>query len=199
MAWQGQQYTLSQDVAIPADVASATLVTHHRIRYGAGNLRQARPHVPDRGLRSGRAMVRRALRASRSVPAAAGMDFGWIRREFDLSAYAGQTVRIRFTEIIPESYTGPAILELDDISLTYVAAEPKSPLSVARRTELALRASADEPSQHQANHPGRSGRGRAAGDVLVTRRGRPVSGCVSADSPFGRGGWHTEVGTFFRE
>ena len=62
-------------------------------------------------------------------PSGPGLDLGWIRGEFDLSAYAGQTVRIRFTEIVPESYTCPAILELDDISLTYVAAEPKSPLS----------------------------------------------------------------------
>ena len=126
---EGQQYTLAQDVAIPADVASATLVTHHRIRYGAGNLpRKAASSASRSAIRPGNGPTC-CTRADPIPPP--GMDFGWLRREFDLSAYAGQTVRIRFTEIIPESYTGPAILELDDISLTYIAAPPAGPKSTS--------------------------------------------------------------------
>ena len=105
------------------------MVTHHRIRYGAGNLsalnRTLKIEVCNPAGQWTNVLYQQEIR-----PSGAGLDLGWIRGEFDLSAYAGQTVRIRFTEIIPESYTGPAILELDDISLTYVAAEPKSPLSL---------------------------------------------------------------------
>ena len=132
---EGQQYTLSQDVAIPADVASATLVTHHRIRYGAGNEplqhRIFRIEVCDPAGQWSDVLYEEQIQIT-----PAGMDFGWIRREFDLSAYAGQTVRIRFTEIIPESYTGPAILELDDISLTYVAAPPTTKSTPTSPAEL---------------------------------------------------------------
>ena len=117
------------------------MVTHHRIRYGAGN----------------EPLLSRVFRIEACDPAGqwadvlyeeqiqitpAGTDLGWLRREFDLAAYAGQTVRIRFTEIIPESYACPAILELDDISLTYVAAPPagakstSSEISPASSAEL---------------------------------------------------------------
>ena len=119
---EGQQYTLAQDVTIPAGISSATLVTNHRIRYGAGNEPLQDPvfriEVCDPAGQWTDVLYEKQIQVT-----PAGLDIGWLRREFDLSAYAGQTVRIRFTEMIPESYNGPAMLELDDISLTYLAAK----------------------------------------------------------------------------
>jgi len=43
---------------------------------------------------------------------------GWLTHGNDLSAYAGQTVRIFFLQTIPERYTGPGQIEFDAISLS---------------------------------------------------------------------------------
>jgi hypothetical protein len=43
-------------------------------------------------------------------------DTGWLTHSHDLSAFAGQTVRIFFLEKIPENFTGPAQIEFDSIS-----------------------------------------------------------------------------------
>jgi hypothetical protein len=42
---------------------------------------------------------------------------GWVSRSLDLSAYAGQTIVIRFRLTVPESYTGPANFALDAVTL----------------------------------------------------------------------------------
>ena len=44
-------------------------------------------------------------------------DTGWLTETANLSAFAGQTVRLMFREVIPETNTGPGQLELDAISL----------------------------------------------------------------------------------
>lgn len=43
-------------------------------------------------------------------------DTGWLTHSHDVSAFSGQTVRLFFLEIIPESFTGPAQIEFDSIS-----------------------------------------------------------------------------------
>jgi hypothetical protein len=43
-------------------------------------------------------------------------DTGWLTHNHDLSAFAGQTVRIFFLETIPEFFTGPGQIEFDSIS-----------------------------------------------------------------------------------
>jgi hypothetical protein len=42
---------------------------------------------------------------------------GWLNHSADLSAYAGQTVRIAFFVDVPENLTGPGQLEIDGVSL----------------------------------------------------------------------------------
>ena len=42
---------------------------------------------------------------------------GWVSHSLDLSAYAGQTVEIRFRLTVPESFTGPANFALDGVTL----------------------------------------------------------------------------------
>jgi hypothetical protein len=44
-------------------------------------------------------------------------DTGWLAHGSDLSAYAGQKVRLYFLELIPENFTGPAQIEFDAIIL----------------------------------------------------------------------------------
>ena len=43
-------------------------------------------------------------------------DTGWLSHSLDLSAFAGQTVRLFFLERIPETFTGPGQIEFDSIS-----------------------------------------------------------------------------------
>ena len=43
-------------------------------------------------------------------------DTGWLTHNHDLSAFAGQTVRLFFLEKIPENFTGPGQIEFDSIS-----------------------------------------------------------------------------------
>ena len=43
---------------------------------------------------------------------------GWLSHGYDLSAYAGQTVRIFFVQTVSEFFTGPGQVELDAISLS---------------------------------------------------------------------------------
>ncbi len=43
-------------------------------------------------------------------------DTGWLTHGHDLSAFAGQTVRLYFLEVIPEFFTGPGQIEFDSIT-----------------------------------------------------------------------------------
>lgn len=42
---------------------------------------------------------------------------GWVAHTLDLSAYAGQTVGVRFNLTVPDSFTGPASYSLDGVRL----------------------------------------------------------------------------------
>ncbi|MBT5925972.1 MAG: hypothetical protein HOH33_05085 [Verrucomicrobia bacterium] len=46
---------------------------------------------------------------------------GWLTKSVDLSIYSGMDVIINFSAIIPGSFTGPAQMEIDSISLTVFA------------------------------------------------------------------------------
>ena len=62
-----------------------------------------------------------ALRATTLLTATAGTvtyDTGVLQGAVDLSAYAGQIVRVCFDSYIPESYTGPGFLMLDNVDFS---------------------------------------------------------------------------------
>ncbi len=111
----GLRYELFQDVAIPPGT-TATLTTNHRIRYaGNGTATQDRVLEISIGPPGGASTERLHVEnVDVSGPAA---DLGWNTLSFDVSAYAGSTVRILFSEQIPESYTGASLIEFDDVSL----------------------------------------------------------------------------------
>jgi Calx-beta domain/Subtilase family/Domain of unknown function (DUF4214) len=55
-------------------------------------------------------------------------DTGWQLHSSNLSAYAGQTIRIYFLEVIPETYTGPGQIEFDSISISNEPPQPPLPI-----------------------------------------------------------------------
>jgi hypothetical protein len=57
-------------------------------------------------------------------------DTGWQTHTADLSAFAGQSIRLLFFESIPEAFTGPGPAEFDAISITAVP-EPATVLLFA--------------------------------------------------------------------
>ena len=98
----GQQYTLlarRRDPGRPRFGQVGRALPHSLRRRESCH---AKPHIQDRGLRSGRAMDRRVVPAADPSQRTPARTSAGLRREFDLSAYAGKTVRIQFTEIIPE-------------------------------------------------------------------------------------------------
>ncbi len=128
----GLQYGLSQRVTIPANARHATLTANYRIKSGAGDA-----DAEDRVFRIDvlGAGVEEPLVSHRENVTVNGpeVDRGWNSRSFDLSAHAGKTVVVRFTESVPETHTGPALLELDDISLI-AASQAKAQSDVDRYT-----------------------------------------------------------------
>ena len=50
-------------------------------------------------------------------------DTGWLDHNFDISSYAGSTVRVYFLETIPQNLTGPAQIEFDAISIVALDAD----------------------------------------------------------------------------
>jgi autotransporter-associated beta strand protein len=117
-AWNGFdgggpiEFTMYQDVSIPA-AATATLAWQDRAQWAVtGQPRTLQVEVRD--------PVTNALLDtvdSFSTTGASG-DTGWLSHSVDLSAYAGENVRIEFVESVPEYFTGPGQIEFDAIGLT---------------------------------------------------------------------------------
>ncbi len=117
-AWNGfdgggpMEYTMYQDVAIPADTAD-TLTWQDRAQwYDNGQPRTLEVQVRDPVTNAGLGTV-----YSFSTTGSSG-DTGWQSHSVNLSSYAGSNVRIYFVEDIPENFTGPGQIEFDAISLT---------------------------------------------------------------------------------
>jgi len=119
---------LYQDVAIPAG-ADAMLSWDENIDY---NLSDFCGGCSDRIFEvQVRDLGGNVLEVVHQVTAIAGTtddDNAWNSASADLSAYAGQSVRIAFWQMIPDPFSGPAKFALDKISL--VASVPVTPLVV---------------------------------------------------------------------
>ncbi|KKM76026.1 hypothetical protein LCGC14_1384290, partial [marine sediment metagenome] len=112
----GLQYELYQDVTISGG-SGTVLTTNHRIVY-SGSGTGAQDRVFEISVRDTGNNVLETLYTENIPPdLASETDLGWNKQFFDLSAYAGRTVRIHFSEIVPETYAGPMMIEFDDISL----------------------------------------------------------------------------------
>ena len=120
-AWNGfdgggpMEYRMYQDISIPNGV-SINLSWRDRAQWNfcCG---QTKPRTYEVQLRNPSTNAVLTTLYSFSTGIEAGYhDTGWLTHSHDLSAFAGQTVRIFFLETIPEFFTGPAQIEFDSIS-----------------------------------------------------------------------------------
>ena len=121
----GLEYQLYQQVTIP-DTPSAVLTTNHRIQYQDLGAPATLPRDFEISIRDVNNNLLQMLYVENvNIAGAPYTDLGWNQQVFDVTQFAGQTVRVHFREFIPESSTGPALLQYDDISL--IAKVPTGP------------------------------------------------------------------------
>ncbi|MFN9237906.1 MAG: PEP-CTERM sorting domain-containing protein [Planctomyces sp.] len=120
----GLEYRLYQDVSI--DASSATLTTNHRIVYLGDGTSSLDRIFEINVLDTSDVLLANLYTSSTTMNGAPFTDTGWLNNSLDLSSFIGSTIRLEFFQSIPESYTGPAHLELDDISLSAAVPEPSS-------------------------------------------------------------------------
>ena len=115
-------YTLTQQIAVPDSVLGATLsfLDEFHMSY-SGTLRTFRVDFYD-------AIGSTLLDNVFSQNPGYNANQAWTLNTFDvtslLSAQAGKTIDLRFTEIIPQGFTGPAGFGLDNVSLAATVPEP---------------------------------------------------------------------------
>jgi hypothetical protein len=124
----GLVYELYQDVSIPSN-HSALLTSHHRIVYDSLGIPSTLPRMFEISIRNTSNTVLSGLYSQSVVMnGSTTTDLGWATKSFDVSSFSGSTVRVHFREFIPENFTGPANIELDEISL--VAAPLPEPAAI---------------------------------------------------------------------
>jgi hypothetical protein len=137
VAWNGfdgdgpMSFLLYQDVFIP-EAGDATLSWQQRLQWdfaltGAATLPRSLSVALLDPLTS--AVLATLFTFSTGTGLVVG-DTGWATHVHDVSAYAGQTVRLLFAEFVPESFTGPGQAEFDAISITASVPEPSQLLLV---------------------------------------------------------------------
>jgi hypothetical protein len=115
-------YTLSQSFVLPESILSATLSFMDELHMGmSGTLRTFRVDLYD--------ATNTNLLFNFYLEQPSGFENqAWTTHSLDVSAAliaeAGQTVTLRFTNVIPQAFTGPAGFGLDSISLDTTVPEP---------------------------------------------------------------------------
>ncbi|AKS41099.1 hypothetical protein [Wenzhouxiangella marina] len=118
---------LGQDISLPAG-SSLTLEFAHRAawdlyNYGGGTLDRQFDVVIEP---SGGGAPIETFPVLTASPGELVLDTGVTIESIDLSAYAGQSVRLNFVWTVPEAFTGPAFFEIDNVSV--VAGAPPGPV-----------------------------------------------------------------------
>ncbi len=120
-AWNGfdgggpMEFQMYQDISIPGG-AALSLSWRDRAQWNFCCM-QTQPRTYQVQLRDPLTNAVLTTLYSFSTGTEAGYhDTGWLTHSHDLSAFAGQTVRIFFQETIPENFTGPGQFEFDSIS-----------------------------------------------------------------------------------
>ncbi len=121
-------YTLSQDFLVPFNVTSASLAwSDSSVSSYNGALRSLSV-----GLYAGNTLLADVYQFNMPL---SDFSSAWDARQVDVSAllaaHGGQTLTVRFSNYIPNTWTGPAGLALDNISLTAEAANVPEPGSMA--------------------------------------------------------------------
>jgi hypothetical protein len=135
-AWNGfdagspvpAQFTLFQDITIPA-MNSAQLTWKDRVSWNmrdyTGSTQPRLYQVQIRNPSTG--AILQTIYSFTAAPGTAG-DTGWLTHTANLSAYAGQTIRLFFLQNIPESLTGPGQFEIDSITTNAQVVRKNVPL-----------------------------------------------------------------------
>ncbi len=132
----GDEARLSQWLTLPIFTSPAELVYHERIQFDSFGVPSSQPRSFWAYLLDGNGLLTTIAYESFSLNGSSFMDTGWQRRSFDLSPFSGQTVRLEFLARIPQSFTGPATIELDGLQVVlddvpqWLAIEPAGPLMI---------------------------------------------------------------------
>lgn len=144
-AWQGiagdngATFYLYQDVAVPA-AQTASLSWKHRFQQDLISF-CGPPNVPTFpcGTTTYRVQILNTsnvvLATVYTTTAMPGTftDTGWLTRYVSLTPWAGQTIRIRFSTVVTQTYDGPGQLEVDAVSVQSPAAPSAANVSAGGR------------------------------------------------------------------
>lgn len=131
----GLFYDIYQEVTIPADATSAQLSWKERIQWDLLSFGPATlPRLYEVTIQPTGGGVPIATLFTMTLDPGTVGDTGYVAHSVDLLVAApginGSTVRINWHEEIPETYTGPAQFDLDDICLTFTVSPPPQPPAV---------------------------------------------------------------------
>ena len=137
----GYEAFLFQDVEVPAQGGSIALAD--RIQFDSLGIPSSQPRVYELQLRDADDNLLEILHQEEIfLDGQPYTDLGWRQRSFDVSAHAGEIVRLHVRLSIAEEFTGPAQFEIDDVRL--IAGGGGGGGDVA--CELALEALPDPPA-----------------------------------------------------
>ncbi len=105
-----------QDITLPLDahfLAWDQWIAYDLQSFGANIDRFFEVHIQEWG----GGQILDTLYQFRAIAQSTQLGSGWSSKAVDISEYAGQNIRIAFCEIIPEYFTGPARLALDNIMI----------------------------------------------------------------------------------
>jgi hypothetical protein len=112
----GYEAFLFQDVEVPDQ--GGTIALADRIQFDSLGLPSFQSRVYELQLRDpGDALLEILHHEEIFLNGQPYTDLGWRQRSFDVSAHAGETVRLYVHLFVPEDFTGPAQLEIDDVRL----------------------------------------------------------------------------------
>ena len=112
----GYEAFLFQDVEVPDQGGSIAFAD--RIQFDSLGLPSFQPRVYELQLRdTGDDLLEILHQEEIFLNGQPYTDLGWRQRSFDVSAHAGETVRLYVRLFVPEDFTGPAQFEIDDVRL----------------------------------------------------------------------------------
>jgi hypothetical protein len=112
----GYEAFLFQDVEIPPQ--GGILKLAYRIQFDGFGIPSSQPRVYELSLRDVADNLLEVLHQEEIfLDGQPYTDLGWQDLSFDLSAHAGEIVRLHVRLSVPEEFTGPAQFEIDDVRL----------------------------------------------------------------------------------
>ncbi|MBI1924039.1 carboxypeptidase regulatory-like domain-containing protein [Candidatus Poribacteria bacterium] len=111
----GYEAFLYQDVQVPDEGGQVSL--WDRIQYDSLGIPSKLPRIYEVQIRNLDNNIEEVpIHIEILLNGAGYTDLGWQNRVIDVSKYAGKTIRVYIELFIPETFTGPAQIEVDDFS-----------------------------------------------------------------------------------